>query len=75
MLAIEDHWMRSELERNHTLRRDEKSQGELAHSLDPTDNQGGFSSGGNIHTEREPLVSKGPLSDMTGNIGVMVNNI
>ena len=58
MLAISDHWMRKELERNRRSRRAEKAQGELAHSLDPTDHQGGLSSGRNIQTESQPLVSK-----------------
>ena len=51
--------------------RDEKAQGELEHSLDPTDNQGGLSSGRNLQTESKQLVRKGPLSDMTVNNGVM----
>ena len=50
MLAIADHWMRSELDRNRRSRRAEKAQGELAHALDPTDRQGGFSSGRNLQT-------------------------
>ena len=64
MLAIADHWLRAELEQNRRSRRDEKSQGELAHSLDPTDHQGGFSSGRNLQTEIQPLVRKECLSDM-----------
>jgi len=51
MLAIADHWLRAELDRNRRSRRAEKAQGELAHALDPTDRQGGFSSGRNIQTE------------------------
>ena len=38
MLVIEEHWQRSELDQNHALGRAEKAQGELEHSLDPTDN-------------------------------------
>ena len=45
MLAIADHWLRAELDRNHRSRRAGKVQGELAHSLDPIYHQGGFSSG------------------------------
>ena len=37
MLAIADHWLGAELDRNRRSRMDEISQGELAHSLDPTD--------------------------------------
>ena len=40
-------------------RRDEKSQVELAHVLDPTVHQGGFYSGRSIQTESKPLSSKG----------------
>ena len=74
MLAISDHWMRAELERNCRSRRAEKSQGELANSLDTTDHQGGFSSGRNLQTESQPLVRKECLSDMMGNRGVMENH-
>ena len=58
MLAIADHWLRAELERNHRSRRAGKSQGELAQSLDPTYCWGGFSSGSNIQTESQTLVRK-----------------
>ena len=63
------------MERNHTLRRSEKSQGDLAHSLDPTDDKSGLSSGSNIHTERKPLARKGKLSDMTEYSCIMENHI
>mmetsp|Transcript_22501 Transcript_22501/g.64718 ORF Transcript_22501/g.64718 Transcript_22501/m.64718 type:complete len:346 (-) Transcript_22501:31-1068(-) len=73
MLAIADHWLRKELEENRKKRRFEKAQGELAHQLDPTDRQGGYSSGRNIRTETtdKPLVREGRLSDVLGNKGVM----
>ena len=74
MLSIIDHWLKAELERNRRSRRAEKSKGELAHSLDPTDYQGGFSSGRNIQTESQPLVRKERLSDMMENNGVMENH-
>ncbi|KAL7544602.1 hypothetical protein ACHAWF_007973 [Thalassiosira exigua] len=45
MLAIADGWLRKELEENRKRRRFEKAQGEMAHVADPTDKQGGFSSG------------------------------
>ena len=48
-----------------------KAQGELAHSLDPTDHHKGLSSGRNIHTESKPLIGKVQLSDMTVNSGAM----
>ena len=67
MLAIEDHWLRAELERNRRSRRAEKAQGELEQSLDPYDHQGGFYSGMNLQTESQPFVRKERLSDMTGN--------
>lgn len=71
MLAIADHWLRNELEENRKKRRFEKAQGELAHQLDPTDRQGGYSSGRNIRTEDAPIVRQGRLSDVMGNSGVM----
>ena len=71
MLDIADHWLREELERNHRYRRDKKVQVELANLLDPTDHQGGFSSGINIQTEIQPLVRKKRLSDIMENSGVM----
>ena len=71
MLAIADHWLRAELDQNCKLRRGKKSQEELAHSLDPTDHQGRFSSVRNLQTESQPLVMKDRLSDMMGSSGVM----
>jgi CCR4-NOT complex subunit CAF16 len=72
MLAIADHWLRKELEENRRLRRAEKAQGVLAHQLDPTDRQGGFSSGRNVTVDVEPPAKRqGRLSDMMGNGGVM----
>jgi CCR4-NOT complex subunit CAF16 len=71
MLAIADHWLRKELEENRRLRRLEKAQGALAHQLDPTDRQGGFSSGRNLKTTEPPAKRLGRLSDMMGNSGVM----
>ena len=58
--------------RSHS-RKCEKSQGELAHSLDPTDHQGGFYSGRNLQNEIQPLVRKELFSDMMGNSGVVEN--
>ena len=58
MLAIADHWLRAELERNHRSKRAGKSQGELAQSLNLTYCWGGFSSGRNIQTEIQTLVRK-----------------
>merc|ERR1712127_693782 len=54
MLAIADHWLRAEMEKNRKMRKLEKAQGELAHQLDPTDRQGGFSSGRNVQTSDLP---------------------
>jgi len=80
MLAVADHWLRKELERNRKARKYERAQGELAHALDPTDRQGGYASGRNISTKTTdteskeysaPLVRRGTLSDMMGNSGVM----
>ena len=80
MLAVADHWLRKELERNRKARKYEKAQGDLAHALDPTDRQGGYASGRNINTKTTdaeskeysaPLVRRGTLSDMMGNSGVM----
>ena len=48
MLAIADHWLRKELEDNRKQLRFEKAQGEMAFQVDPTDHQGGYSSGRNI---------------------------
>jgi len=83
MLAIADHWLRKELEAKRAARRYEKAQGELAHQLDPTDRQGGFSSGRNIKTDvkdsddmivSQPINRQGRLSDMMGNSGVMAKH-
>lgn len=73
MLAIADHWLRKELEANRKARRFEKAQGEMAHTLDPTDSQGGFASGRGM-IESAPLKRKGRLSDMMGNSGVMAKH-
>ena len=73
MLAIADHWLRAELERNRRSRRAEKSQGKLAHSFNTTHNQAKFSSGRNLQTESQPLVRKERLSYMMGNSGIMEN--
>ena len=40
MLAVADHWLRKELERNREKRKFEKAQGAGAHELDPTNRQG-----------------------------------
>lgn len=74
MLAIADFWLRKELVANRKARRLEKAQGELAHALDPTDHQGGFSSGRNLDVESQPLRRKGTLSDVMGNSGVMAKH-
>lgn len=80
MLAVADHWLRRELERNRKARKYEKAQGDLAHALDPTDRQGGYASGRNLNTNTEskeysaPLVRKGTLSDLMGNSGVMAKH-
>jgi CCR4-NOT complex subunit CAF16 len=58
MLAIADHWLRAELEKNRRLRKLEKAQGQLAHQLDPTDRQGGFSSGRNLQISDPSLKRK-----------------
>jgi CCR4-NOT complex subunit CAF16 len=72
MLAVADHWLRKELERNREKRKYEKAQGELAHALDPTDRQGGYASGrGKIEGTSAPLERRGTLSDIMGNAGVM----
>lgn len=74
MLAIAEHWLRKELEENRRLRRMEKAQGSLAHTLDPTDRQGGYASGRNMPMESLALKRKGRLSDMMGNSGVMAKH-
>ena len=73
MLAVADFWLRKELEAKRKARRMEKPQGELAHTLDPTNRQGGFSSGRNIDTSTNdaPIVRKGRLSDIMGNSGCL----
>jgi len=71
MLAIADFWLRKELMAKRAAKKMESAQGELAHTLDPTDRQGGFSSGRNIKTEDVPMVRRGRLSDVMGNSGVM----
>ena len=55
-------------------RRAEKSQGELAHSLDPTDNHRGFYSGRNLQTESKLIFRKGRLINMMGNSDVTDNH-
>ena len=54
MLAIADHWLRKELEENRRLKKKEKASGELAYQamVDPSDHQGGFSSGRNIKMDQ-----------------------
>uniref|UniRef100_A0A7R9ZBK7 ABC transporter domain-containing protein n=1 Tax=Pseudictyota dubia TaxID=2749911 RepID=A0A7R9ZBK7_9STRA len=84
MLAVADKWLRAELERNRAARRKEKAQGALANELDPTDRQGGYSSGRNLRMSDEsasasaggdpPLVRQGRLSDIMGNAGVMAKH-
>jgi len=73
MLAIADHWLRKELEANRAMKRKERAQGVLAHALDPTKNQGGFSSGRNIFKPDDPSKKgrRSTLSDMMGNRGVI----
>lgn len=73
MLAVADFWLRKELEMKRALRKKEAALGELAHTLDPTNRQGGFSSGRNIDTRTTdtPLVRRGRLSDVMGNSGAM----
>ena len=73
MLAIADHWLRKELEMNRKLHRFEKAQGEMAHTLDPKDSQGGYASGRGL-IESKQLKRKGRLSDMMGNSGVMAKH-
>lgn len=53
MLTIADHWLRKELNENRKRKKFEKAQGEMAHALDPTDRQGGYSSGRNIMANRD----------------------
>lgn len=73
MLAIADFWLRKELEAKRAARRKEDAQGELAHVVDPTKRQGGYSSGRNIDTTTNdaPIVRRGRLSDIMGNSGAM----
>ena len=74
MLAIAENWLGTNLDYNRILKRAEKALVELAHSLDPTDHQGGLSSGINIQPGSKLLVSKGKLSDKMVNSGVMENH-
>ena len=79
MLAVADHWLRKELERNRAKKKFEKAQGCGVHELDPTNRQGGFASGRNIRIDETkdvghvsaPIIRKSTLSDMMGNAGVM----
>lgn len=48
MLAVADHWLRAELERNRAKRIFEKAAGSSVHEADPTDRHGGYGSGRNI---------------------------
>jgi len=48
MLAVAESWLRAELNVNREEKTFEKPHGELAYALDPTDRQGGFSSGRNL---------------------------
>ena len=73
MLAIADHWLRKELEENKKRKRLEKAQGAKVHELDPTDRQGGYSSGRNIRMEEVAIRPGGRLSDM-GNSGIMAKH-
>ena len=78
MLAIADHWLRKELERNRAKRKFEKAQGEMAHQLDPTDRQGGYASGRNLKIESDvspDIIRRGRLSDVMGNVGVMAKHV
>lgn len=70
MLAIADHWLRRELEEKRAARLMEKPSGSMAHAADPTDRQGGYSSGRNIKVD-PPLIRRGRLSDVMGNSGQM----
>ena len=69
MLAVAEHWLRREIEENKKMNRKERAQGSAMHSLDPTDAQGGFSSGRLRIKDTEQRTSR--LSDMMGNSGVM----
>mmetsp|Transcript_22190 Transcript_22190/g.33870 ORF Transcript_22190/g.33870 Transcript_22190/m.33870 type:complete len:340 (-) Transcript_22190:64-1083(-) len=74
MLAIADHWLRKELEEKRKNKKFERAQGQLVYEPDPTDAQGGFSSGRRMKIESEPLTRTGRLSDMMGNSGVMAKH-
>jgi len=86
MLAVADHWLRAELDRNRKMRKFERAQGDLSADkvADPTLRQGGYSSGRGIRTtdqeekkdcimeDANPMPQRrGRLSDMMGNSGVM----
>lgn len=76
MLAIADHWLRAEMEKNRKMRKYEKASGALVHELDPTDRNGGYASGRNIrvkksNTATEESSRRGRLSDVMGNRGVL----
>lgn len=70
MLAIAEHWLRKELEEARRLGKKEKADGAMAHQLDPTDHQGGFS-GGRLAGEVAKIERQSRLSDMMGNAGVL----
>ena len=57
MLAIAEKWLRQELVANRKLNRHEKAQGDFVKGPDPTDRQGGYSSG-RLKTEEEILEQK-----------------
>lgn len=73
MLAIAEHWLRAEAEAKKRNQTKEKPLGSLAHEVDPTKNQGGYSSGRlkNITTSAVPTKREGRLSDIMGNAGVL----
>ena len=74
MLAIAEHWLRKEMEARRRLHLTEKAQGDMAHSIDPTDrHQGGYASGRMLLDEEyeEKEKRRGRLSDMMGNAGVL----
>jgi CCR4-NOT complex subunit CAF16 len=79
MLAIAEHWLRKELDARRVLNLQEEAQGAEAHALDPTDKQGGFSSGRlkgittdtSTPMDTEPETRRGRLSDVMGNAGVL----
>lgn len=72
MLAIADHWLRQELERNRLLHKMEKAQGAAVIGPDPTDRQGGYASGRRLQTDNQGTTKRqGRLSDIMGNSGTM----